>query len=174
MWKERSGILFHNGRVYNSWILSTKPSELTDPLIAAGRAYIAAMKSGDLDNLESLLDPETTWMPPNDTSLFGSAEVREWWKEYFEFFRITSVAETEREVTMSGDLAIEESSYMIVITPVKGGTRIRDDGRMLKIWKRQSDGSWKMWRVIWNSIRPVGSGTNRYVSRLLQKKSRTK
>ena len=57
---------------------------------------------------------------------------------------------------------------------VKGGTRIRDDGRFLFVWRRQSDGSWKMWRVIWNSIRPVGSGTNRYVSRLLQKKDRSK
>ena len=154
--------------------MSTKPSELTDPLLAAGQAYIAAVKSGDLDKLAPLLDPETIWMPPNDTSLFGLAEVREWWKEYFEFFRVTSFTESEREVTMSGDLAIEESTYMVAITPVKGGTRIRDDGRLLKISKRQPDGSWKMWRLMWNSIRPVGSGTNRYMSRLLQKRSRSK
>ena len=109
-------------------------------------------------------------MPPNDTSLFGLAEVREWWKEYFEFFRVTSFGESEREVTMSGDLAIEETTYMVAITPVKQGTRIRDDGRILKIWKRQPDGSWKMWRLMWNSIRPVGSGTNRYMSRLMQKR----
>ena len=160
--------------MYNAGILSTKPSEITDPLLAAGQAYIAAVKSRDLDKLASLLDPDTIFMPPNDTSLFGTAEVREWWKEYFEFFRITSVAEPEREVTISGDLAIEESTYMITITPVKGGTRIRDDGRMLKVWKRQSDGSWKMWRVMWNSIRPVGSGTNRYMSLFLQKRYRPK
>jgi ketosteroid isomerase-like protein len=106
--------------------------------------------------------------------LFGPEEVGEWWKEYFEYFRITSITETEREVTINGDLAIHQSNYMIVITPMKGGTRIRDDGRFLRIWKRQPDGSWKMWRVMWNSIRPVGSGTNRYMSRLLQKKHRGK
>ncbi len=115
-------------------------------------------------------------MPPNDTSLYGPAEVRDWWKEYFEYFRVTSITEPEREreVTITGEFAIEQTTYMIAITPVKGGTRIRDDGRMLTTWKRQTDGSWKMWRVIWNSVRPVGSGTNRYMSRLLQKRDRPK
>ena len=160
--------------MYNAAILSTKPSQESDPVLAASQAYIAAVKTRDLDKLASLLDPETIWMPPNDTSLFGRDEVLEWWTEYFQDFQITSVAEPEREITVTGDLAIEESTYMIAITPVKGEPRIRDDGRMLKIWKRQPDASWKIWRVMWNSIRPVGSGTNRYMTRLLQKRSRPK
>jgi len=154
--------------------LSTKSSQLSDPLIAAHQTFISAIKTHDPDKLASLLDPETVWMPPNDTSLFGPDEVREWWKEYFDYFRVTSITEPERDATIKGDLVIEESTYMIVINPVKGGTRIRDDGRRLVIWRRQTDGSWKMWRVMWNSIRPVGSGTNRYMSRLMQKKDRAK
>jgi ketosteroid isomerase-like protein len=154
--------------------LSSKASQLSDPILAAHQAYISAVKTRDLDKLTSLLDAEAIFMPPNDTSLFGPAEVREWWKEYFDYFRVTSLTEPERDATISGELVIEESTYMIVITPVKGGARIRDDGRQIVVWRRQSDGSWKMWRVIWNSIRPVGSGTNRYVSRLMQKKDRSK
>lgn len=160
--------------MYNAGILSTKPSALTDSLSAARQVYLDSLKGGDPDKLTSVLHPETVWMPPNDTSLFGLVEVIEWWKEYFEYFRVTSITETEHEVTMSGDLVIEEGTYMIAITPVKGGSRIRDDGRMLRIWKRQRDGSWKIWRVMWNSIRPIGSGTNRYMSRLFQKKNRSK
>jgi len=71
---------------------------------------------------------------------------------------------------MNGDFATEISSYMIAIGPVSGGRRIRDDGRQLTIWKRQADDSWKMWQTIWNSTRPIGIGTNRYMSRLMQKK----
>jgi ketosteroid isomerase-like protein len=111
-------------------------------------------------------------MPPNDTSLYGPDEVRDWCKEYFEYFRVTSITEPDREVTMSGELAIEQTSYMAVITPMKGGTRIRDDGRMVTIWKQQPDSSWKIWRLMWNSTRPVGSGTNRFMSRMLQKRYR--
>jgi ketosteroid isomerase-like protein len=154
--------------------MSTKPLEATDPLLAPSRAYMEAIKTRDFDKLTGLLDPEAIFMPPNDTTLFGPAEVLEWWKEYFDFFRLTSISESEREVTVSGELAVEISMHMIVITPVKGGTRIRDDARIFKIWKRQPDGSWKMWRVMWNSIRPVGAGTNRYMSKLLQKRSRAK
>ena len=160
--------------MYNAGILSTKPSALTDSLSAARQVFLSAVKDGDADKLASVLDPETVWMPPNDTSLFGPEEVTEWWKEYFEYFRITSITESENEATISGDLVIDESMYMIAITPLKGGSRIRDDGRMLTIWKRQRDGSWKMWRRMWNSIRPIGSGTNRYMSRLFQKKNRSK
>jgi ketosteroid isomerase-like protein len=107
--------------------LSTKPSEISDPLIAARRVYLDAVKTRDLEKLVSILDEETVWMPPNDTSLYGVEEVRDWWKEYFEYFRVTSITEPEREVTVSGDFAIEQTSYMIVINPVKGGTRIRDE-----------------------------------------------
>jgi len=30
-------------------------------------------------------------MPPNDTSLYGPEEVRDWWKEYFVFLRNSPV-----------------------------------------------------------------------------------
>ncbi len=158
--------------MYNAAILSTKPSESTDLLVAARQDYQDALKTRDVDKLLSLVDPEAVWMPPNDTTLYGAAEVGEWWKEYFDYFRITSIAEPENEVMISGEFAIEQSNYMIAISPIKGGQRIRDDGRMLRIWKRQPDQSWKMWRVMWNSIRPVGSGTSRYMARLLQKKDK--
>ena len=157
--------------MYNSPILSTQAD---NPLVAARRDFFESINARDIDKLVSLVDPDTVWMPPNDTSLYGPDEVRDWWKEYFEYFRLTSHSEPEREVTISGDFAIEETTYMVVITPTKGGTRIRDDGRWLRVWRRQPDGSWKMWRAMWNSFRPVGSGTNRYMSRLLQKRGRTK
>ena len=163
-----------NRGVYNFSILSTQSSKISDPLVAARQYFWDAVKARDIDKLVSLLDAETVWMPPNDTSLYGPAEVEDCWKDYFEYFRITAITEPERELTICGELAIEHTTYMIAITPMKGETRIRDNGRMLTIWKQQPDGSWKMWRAIWNSVRPVGSGTNRYMSRLLQKRNRTK
>jgi ketosteroid isomerase-like protein len=39
-------------------------------------------------------------MPPNEPSLYGKAEVREWHEEYFEHFRIITLAETERDVIL--------------------------------------------------------------------------
>lgn len=160
--------------MYNSSVLSSQPSKIEDPIFEARQLYVKALKTGDIDLFLSLAAEDIVWMPPNDTTVFGRAEFKEWIEEYFEYFRLAAYTEPERDVTVSGELVIERTSYMIAIVPTKGTARIRDDGKMLTIWKRQSDGSWKIWRAIWNSIKPIGSGTNRYMSRLMQKKTRTK
>jgi ketosteroid isomerase-like protein len=158
--------------LYNSGALSTQqPSKVDDPIFQARQDYQKAIRTGDIELLLSLAAEDIVWMPPNDTTLFGRAEFKEWIQEYFEYFRFAAYTEPERDVVVSGELAIERTSYMVSIVPAKGPTRIRDDGKMLTIWKRQPDGSWKIWRGIWNSIKPIGSGTNRYLSRLMQKRN---
>ena len=113
-------------------------------------------------------------MSPNDTTLYGKDEWKSWWEEYFQYFRVIALTEPDRDVVVDGDFAIEVSGYMAAVAPVAGGKRIRDDGRYLTIWKRQADGSWKMWQTMWNSMKPIGIGTNRYMSRLMQKEERGK
>ena len=133
-----------------------------------------AAKAGDIDTVVSLVAEDVVIMPPNDTTIYGRDEFRAWWEEYYQYFRIVAWSESERDVTINGDFALERSGYMGAVVPVSGGSRIRDDGRFFTIWKRQSDGSWKIWQQMWNSIKPVGIGTNRYMSRMMQKKAKEK
>jgi hypothetical protein len=60
---------------------------------------------------------------------------------------------------------------MVAITPASGENRIRDDGRVLAFWKRDGSGTWRIWQQLWNSAKPVGIGTNRYMARLMHKKT---
>jgi len=113
-------------------------------------------------------------MAPNDTTIYGQEEYQSWWEEYFQYFRVTASTESERSVSVNGDFAVEYSGYMAAVEPASGESRIRDDGRFLTIWKLQADGSWKIWQMIWNSTNPIGIGTNRYMSRLMQKKAKPK
>ena len=152
----------------------SSPSSNQDPIFTLRQAYINATKAGDIDQIVSLVTDDVIAMPPNDTTLYGRAEWRAWWEEYFQYFRIDALSEPEREVTVNGDFALERSGYMVAIVPAAGGSRIRDDGRFFSIWKRQPDGSWKMWQTMWSSVKPVGIGTNRYMSRLMQKKAGAK
>jgi ketosteroid isomerase-like protein len=138
------------------------------------RVYNQACIAGDVATLVSLASDDVVGMSPNDTTLYGKEEWQAWWEEYFQDFQVLSLTEPDREVTVSGDFATEISGYMIAIVPVAGGDRIRDDGRTLTIWKRQADGSWKIWQILWNSSRPIGSGTNRFMSRLMHKKESRK
>ena len=143
-----------------------------DPIAPYRQAWNTAFKAGDIEGLASLAGDDIVLMGPNDTTIFGKDEYRSWLEEYFQYFRVTALSEPERSVDISGDFATEHSAYMIAIVPVSGGGRIRDDGRTLSIWKRQPDGTWKIWQTIWNSSKPIGSGTNRYMSRLMQKKAK--
>ena len=128
------------------------------------------VQSGDLDRIISQFADDAVVMPPNDSTLYGLAEVRAWWEEYFQYFRIASSVETERETTVAGDQMFERTSVSITIVPKESGARIQDDMRGLTIWKRQADGGWKISHQMWNSTKPVGSGTNRYMTRILHKK----
>ncbi len=143
-----------------------------DQILPYRQGLIKAMKAGDIEAIVSYVTDDIVCMSPNDTTLYGKAEYRAWWEEYFQYFRLVALSEPERSVIVNGEFATELADYMLAVVPVSGGSRIRDDGRTLSIWKQQSDGSWKLWQTIWNSTKPIGIGTNRYMSRLMQKKAR--
>jgi ketosteroid isomerase-like protein len=143
--------------------------EPSDPIAEGRHTWTEGLKSADAARVISTFCDDIVVMPPNETSLFGKGEAMEWLEEYFQHFKITVLSGTERELQMNGDTAIEQWTYMVAIDPVGGGERIRDDGRSLTVWRREPDGVWRIAQTIWNSIRPIGSGTSRFLARLKQK-----
>jgi len=152
--------------------MNTEVLKKDDPISAYRLAFLQAAKAGDVEALVDQAADDIVSMGPNDTTVYGKAEYRSWWEEYFQYFKVEAFTEPERSVVMNGDYATEHSAYMLAIVPASGGNRIRDDGRILTIWRRQPGGSWKIWQMLWNSVMPIGIGTNRYMSRLMQKKAR--
>ena len=161
--------------VYNAFpvsIMSTEAAPLNDPIVPFRRKFTDAWIAADVNALVSLATDDVVVMSPNDSTLYGNAEWKDWLEEYFMYFRLAAFSEPERNVIVNGDYATEMTTYMIAISPVGSKSRIRDDGRFLTIWKRQSDGHWKVWQMMWNSVKPIGSGTNRFIWRVMQKKAR--
>jgi len=153
--------------------MSTEAVRQNDPIFPRRQKFIDAAKAGDIEAMTSLADDDVVIMSPNDSTLYGKAEWKEWLEEYFQYFRFAAFTEPERHIEFNDGFATECTAYMIALAPVGGRNRIRDDGRFLTIWKRQADGDWKMWQMIWNSTKPIGIGTNRYMWRFMQKKSRS-
>lgn len=152
--------------------MSSVPSSEKDPIVARHELHMEASKTADLETLASLFSEDAVLMAPNETTLYGRGEVKEWYEEYYQNFRITSLTATEREVTViGGGWAVEYWSYTVAITPVKAGERIRDDGRWFAVWKLNADGVWRMFQAMFNSIRPIGSGTSRFISRMSQRRN---
>ena len=152
------------------------PTPENDPIADYHQRQLASGKTGDLDAIASLFCDNAVFMTPNDTTLYGRAEVREWFEEYYEHFRIMALDETEREVTIiSDEWVLERFAYTVAIVPLKSdgemGDRIRDDGRWFAAWKREADGNWRMFQAMFNSTRPIGSGTSRFIARMSQRRT---
>jgi ketosteroid isomerase-like protein len=145
--------------------------EVADPLAERHNLFLEGVRNGDIATLVAMYCEDAVLMPPNEPSLYGRSEIQEWYEDYFKHFRIVTVNETEREITLiTNEWAMERYAYMVSIAPLNGGERIRDDGRWVHLWKRESGGEWRIVQAMFNSMRPIGSGTSRFISRLSERK----
>jgi ketosteroid isomerase-like protein len=58
------------------------------------------------------------------------------------------------EIEGFGNLAYDLETYSLTSAP-PGIAPFKDAGKLIWIWKKQADGSWKVWREMWNSDLPV-------------------
>ena len=122
---------------------------------AGHEAFVAGMRKTDCTALLALLTPDAVVTPPNALEATGIEGVRSWCEPTFAQVKSKALAITNRDVTLSGDWGIEHGNFDWTVVPVAGGGDVRELGRFVGIWQRQSDGSWKLARDIWNSELPV-------------------
>lgn len=118
-------------------------------------AHIAALNTNDPDAWVACFAPDTVQMPPNDPPNIGTDHIRAWSSGMLAAFRAEFSLDIN-EVKLAGDdWAFERGTYTIALTPKAGGTPIRDIGKYLTIYQRQTDHSWLMAHDIWNSNNPL-------------------
>lgn len=135
-----------------------KPAGLTDADKAAIRAVSAtAAKNAMAVPFDAAVytngyyTSDALFQTPNATILTGSAEIIAWMKA---FPPLTNVVFTDVEVEGAGDLAWTRGTYVLTINP-PGAAPINDAGKYLNVWKKQADGSWRVYRDSYNSDLPV-------------------
>jgi uncharacterized protein (TIGR02246 family) len=118
-------------------------------------AHIAALNTNDPDAWVACFAPDAVQMPPNDPPNIGTDHIRAWSSGMLAAFRAEFSLDID-EVKLAGDdWAFECGTYTIALTPKAGGTPIRDTGKYLTIYHRQTDHSWLMARDIWNTNNPL-------------------
>ena len=55
-----------------------------------------------------------------------------------------------------GDLAYIRDTWSVTMNP-SGMAAYKDSGTIVQIWRKQNNGSWKLWREIWHSDIPAPS-----------------
>jgi len=108
---------------------------------------------GDYEGNMVLIDEEAMFLLANGPTLKGIEEIRSLYSNSFNMntFDLTT---TTDEIHVCGDLAFSRDNWKGSINPKDGSKPTLFDNKVITIFKRQSDGSWKIWRVIYNSNTP--------------------
>ena len=115
--------------------------------------FMNLFRAGDATALARLYTENAVLMPPGEPAVTGRKAIE--LKLQTTFDRFTAVLNvTFDEIEISGDWAFERGSYTLTLTPKVEDEPIREVGKYLLILRRNSDGSWKLARDIWNSDPP--------------------
>ena len=115
--------------------------------------YSSSLNSGDLDRWLSLWTEGGVQMPPGEPPVIGKDQIRARNKGVLDRFTF-NIEITNEEVGVAGDWAFARGTYKATLTPKEGGVPTPVDGKYMTILQRQPDGSWKIYRDIFNSNVP--------------------
>jgi uncharacterized protein (TIGR02246 family) len=92
-------------------------------------------------------------MPPGESPVIGKPNILARNSAVFEPFQVTMTI-TNEEVVAQNDWAFARGAYEASLTPKAGGDDLTIDGKYMTILQKQSDGTWKIYRDIFNSNVP--------------------
>ena len=121
---------------------------------AAHGSYVAAINSNDVDTLVADLTDDIVYQAPGAPEVIGKAAVQAWVAGYFAAYR-TKWEKTSIGFTVSGDWAFERYTYKSTDTDKATGAVTTDVGKGINIFRRGSDGKWRVAIDGWSSDKPA-------------------
>jgi uncharacterized protein (TIGR02246 family) len=120
---------------------------------AVNDKLVAAFNSNDAIAAASTLAEDAIMMFPNRSIIEGRKTIQALLENRLKNNWV-KIVNTTLETEVAGDWAYIRGDFTHAETPKSGGKTIAAGGKYLRILKRQSDGSWKIYRSINNSNDP--------------------
>lgn len=111
------------------------------------RHWSEAVNSRDLEAYAELVADDVVWIPPVGAAIVGRQEFREWLRPFFGSYRYEYASSNSRFLD-AGDWVVESADFETQMTPVAGGPAMSHEGAYLVIWRRDSDGAWRIERYV--------------------------
>ena len=116
------------------------------------KEWIAAASKKDAEALTDLYDENAVLMPKQEEPVIGKAAIGEYCKKliadpHFVPFTLTL---NWNSFHLVGDIAIATALFEGDVT--RNGKQIHFRGKNLLVWKKQADGSWKIFRYMFDEI----------------------
>jgi ketosteroid isomerase-like protein len=126
----------------------------------ADAEWVEAAKTRKVDAWLAFYTDDAVVLPPNDVVAMGRESAR---KSVAELLALPGLSITWKPtkviVARSGDIAYLIGAYSLNFKDA-GGKPLTDQGKLLEIWEKQSDGTWKCSADTWNSnLAPAAPST---------------
>lgn len=119
-----------------------------------------ALVAGDLNSLVDFYVDDAVSLPSYMPIMRGKDEIRSGNQKDLAQTKYVSLNTTTTDVFGAGDdVRIEVGTYNISLIPAKMTEPIKDQGKYLTVWQKQSDGSWKIKVDTFNTDMPPMSQT---------------
>jgi uncharacterized protein (TIGR02246 family) len=115
--------------------------------------FVEAFNQGDVATLAAMYDTGAVVLAPNAPPMRGRQNIQAFWAgAKQQGFRTLDLAVGSVEVI--GSHAIDMGTYTLVVQP-PGQAAVTDRGKYMVLWRRQEDGSWKLYRDMFNTSMPA-------------------
>ena len=114
--------------------------------------WVKAANERDAEALTNLYDENAVLMPKQEEAVIGKSAIGEYYKKlvadpHFVPFTLTLKSNSFHA---TGDIAIDTANFDGEVN--RGGKQIHFRGKSLLVWKKQEDGSWKIFRYMFDEI----------------------
>jgi uncharacterized protein (TIGR02246 family) len=125
-----------------------------EPINALHKREMEASRKWDVDTLASLWADDIVTLSQGEPPMIGREANRAAVTRLRDESRDVQIADyilSFNEVRIVGDWAFEWGTYSGTVKPVAGGESVRTTGKVLRVLKKDSDGSWKIARAMYDS-----------------------
>ena len=112
--------------------------------------FFAGVNAEDLDKRMATMDSDVVIMPPDRPSIVGKEEMRRFSRDYSATYE-EKCSLVYDEVETAGHWGFARATVSATRTSRAGGVVEKVSLKNLWIVKRQADGEWKFWRIMFNS-----------------------
>ena len=132
------------------------PAAVRQAIEQVNADFAVGLKGGDPARLAAHYDAEALAMPPGQPAARGTAEIQKMFTDMFAAITISDFSLNIDDLVVKEDMAIETGTMTMTMQPKQPGAPVMTDkSKYVVVWKKQADGSWKLWRDIFNSDTPA-------------------
>lgn len=121
---------------------------------AVWREYEASILAGDPDRWIQLWEDDGVQLPPGNPPVEGKEAIYERISNDLEASEYSEFVIVNEDVEVNGDMAFARGNYAVTVGAKSGGELMDFAGKYMTIFHQQPDGSWKIYRDIFNSSTP--------------------